>query len=62
MAMTKVKIIVEQMGKTAWTWELRDAVPPRLGGTGRIALSDQCFATAERAMANAIEIKDRYVK
>lgn len=56
--MTKLKIIIEQVGSSAWTWEIRDAAPPRIGGQGRIAISGNdgdygTFASPERAFGDA---------
>ena len=55
----KYKIIIEQIGETAWTWEIRDVVPKRLGGQGKVASSGSsgtfgCYASPLSAMAESL--------
>lgn len=54
----KFKIVIEQIGKTAWTWEVRDMLAKREGGKGLVAHSGNdgefgCFSTAAMAFADA---------
>jgi hypothetical protein len=61
----KVKIIIEQIGETSWTWEVRDAAPPRIGGGGRLGVSGNdgeygCFATELSAFSDATKFIARF--
>lgn len=56
----RLKIIVEQVGPTAWVWEIHDAMPVT---RGRRVLANSvnngeygCFATPERAFADAVSV------